>query len=215
MDLATLPRKIEAFDISNIQGTDSVASMVVWKDGQMGKKGYRKFIIKTVSGIDDFKSMVEVITRRYSRLIKENQSLPDLVLVDGGIGQLHAAASALDALDLITQPLASIAKKEELIYVRGNEQEPIRLEQHSPVLRLIQKIRDESHRFALTFHRQRRSTRTLSSTLLKIPGVGDKTAKLLLQRLGSVRRIASIPSDQLAQAVSPKIAKNVYDYFHK
>ena len=215
MDLENLPRSIEAFDISNLQGTDSVASMVAWKDGQMKKKGYRKFIIKTVSGIDDFKSMVEVITRRYRRLIKENLSLPDLILVDGGIGQLHAAASALDALDLTTQPLASIAKKEELIYVRGNEQEPIRLEQHSPVLRLIQKIRDESHRFALTFHRQRRSARTLSSTLLEIPGVGDKTAKLLLQRLGSVRRIASIPSDQLAQAVSPKIAKNVYDYFHK
>ena len=215
MDLATLPRKIEAFDISNIQGTDSVASMVVWKDGQMGKKGYRKFIIKTVSGIDDFKSMVEVITRRYSRLIKENQSLPDLVLVDGGLGQLNAAASALDALDLTTQPLASIAKKEELIYVRGNQKEPIRLEKHSPVLRLIQKIRDESHRFALTFHRQRRSARTLSSRLVEIPGVGNKTAKLLLQRLGSVRRIASTPLDQLIQEVSPKIAKNVYDHFHK
>lgn len=214
MDLATFPRKIEAFDISNIQGTDSVASMVVWKDGQMKKNEYRKFIIKTVSGIDDFKSMVEVITRRYSRLIKENHSLPDLILVDGGLGQLNAAASTLDALDLTTQPLASIAKKEELIYVRGNQKEPIRLEKHSPVLRLIQKIRDESHRFALSFHRQRRSTRMLSSHLIKITGVGDKTAKLLLQRLGSVRRISSASLDQLTQVVPQKIAKNVYDHFH-
>ena len=214
MDLATLPRKIEAFDISNIQGTDSVASMVVWKDGQMKKNEYRKFIIKTVSGIDDFKSMVEVITRRYSRLIKENHSLPDLILVDGGLGQLNAAASTLDALDLTTQPLASIAKKEELIYVRGHQKEPIRLEKHSPVLRLIQKIRDESHRFALSFHRQRRSTRMLSSRLIKITGVGDQTAKLLLQRLGSVRRISSASLDQLTQVVPQKIAKNVYDHFH-
>ena len=214
MDLENPPGRIESFDISNIQGSDCVASMVVWEEGRMKKADYRKFIIKTVDGPDDFKSMVEVITRRYRRLLEERRDLPDLVLVDGGLGQLHAAAAALDALDLTTQPLASIAKKEELIYVRGSEQEPIRLEKHSPVLRLIQRIRDETHRFAVAFHRQRRSTRTLTSALCQIPGVGDKTAKRLLQRLGSVRRIASASLDRLAAETSPRIAKNVYDHFH-
>jgi len=145
----------------------------------------------------------------------DKHSLPDLVLVDGGVGQLHAAAAALDALDLTTQPLASIAKKEELIYVRGSEQEPLRLHRHSPVLRLIQRIRDETHRFAVTFHRRRRSGRTLTSVLTRIPGVGDKTAKRLLQRLGSVPQIAAAPLDRLIAETSPRIARNVYDHFRQ
>ena len=214
LDLENLPRRIESFDISNIQGTDSVASMVVWEDGRMKKTSYRKFIIRTVKGPDDFKSMIEVITRRYRRLHKEGQSMPNLVLVDGGLGQLHAAATALDALDLTTQPLASIAKKEEIIYLRGREEEPLRLEKHSAVLRLMQRIRDETHRFAVSFHRQRRSARTISSALLKIPGVGQKTAKHLLQKLGSVPQISVASLDQLAEAISPLIAKKVYDHFH-
>ena len=181
----------------------------------MKKADYRKFIIKTVSGPDDFKSMVEVVSRRYRRLLQERRPLPDLVLVDGGLGQLHAAAAALDALDLTTQPLASIAKKEELIYVRGSEQEPIRLHRHSPVLRLVQRIRDETHRFAVTFHRRRRSGRTLTSVLTQIPGVGDKTAKRLLQRLGSVPQIAAAPLDRLVAETSPRIARNVYDHFRQ
>ncbi len=215
MDLENPPKRIESFDVSNIQGSDCVACMVVWEEGRMKKADYRKFIIKTVSGPDDFKSMVEVVSRRYRRLLQERRPLPDLVLVDGGLGQLHAAAAALDALDLTTQPLASIAKKEELIYVRGSEQEPIRLHRHSPVLRLIQRIRDETHRFAVTFHRRRRSGRTLTSVLTQIPGVGDKTAKRLLQRLGSVPQIAAAPLDRLVAETSPRIARNVYDHFRQ
>ena len=215
MDLENPPRRIESFDVSNIQGSDCVACMVVWQDGRMKKADYRKFIIKTVDGPDDFKSMVEVISRRYTRLLQERRVLPDLVLVDGGLGQLHAAAAALDALDLTTQPLASIAKKEELIYVRGTEQEPIHLPRHSPVLRLIQRIRDETHRFAVTFHRRRRSGRTLTSVLTQIPGVGDKTAKRLLQRLGSVPQIAAASLDRLSAETSPRVARNIYDHFHQ
>ena len=215
MDLENPPRRIESFDVSNIQGSDCVACMVVWQDGRMKKADYRKFIIKTVDGPDDFKSMVEVISRRYTRLLQERRVLPDLVLVDGGLGQLHAAAAALDALDLTTQPLASIAKKEELIYVRGSEQEPIHLPRHSPVLRLIQRIRDETHRFAVTFHRRRRSGRTLTSVLTQIPGVGDKTAKRLLQRLGSVPQIEAASLDRLSAETSPRVARNVYDHFHR
>ena len=215
MDLENPPRRIESFDVSNIQGSDCVACMVVWQDGRMKKADYRKFIIKTVDGPDDFKSMVEVISRRYTRLLQERRVLPDLVLVDGGLGQLHAAAAALDALDLTTQPLASIAKKEELIYVRGSEQEPIHLPRHSPVLRLIQRIRDETHRFAVTFHRRRRSGRTLTSVLTQIPGVGDKTAKRLLQRLGSVPQIEAASLDRLSAETSPRVARNIYDHFHQ
>ena len=215
MDLENPPRRIESFDVSNIQGSDCVACMVVWQDGRMKKADYRKFIIKTVDGPDDFKSMVEVISRRYTRLLQERRVLPDLVLVDGGLGQLHAAAAALDALDLTTQPLASIAKKEELIYVRGSEQEPIHLPRHSPVLRLIQRIRDETHRFAVTFHRRRRSGRTLTSVLTQISGVGDKTAKRLLQRLGSVPQIEAASLDRLSAETSPRVARNIYDHFHQ
>src|SRR5258708_6961915 len=148
------PRRIECFDISHIQGTDQVASMVVWEDGKMKKSDYRKFIIKTVAGNDDFASMREVVTRRYQRLQEEKQPFPGLILIDGGIGQLHAAADALESLGVINQPLASLAKKEEILYVLGQESEPIRLDRHSPVLHLVQTVRDEAHRFAVTFHRQ-------------------------------------------------------------
>ncbi len=155
------PRRIECFDISHIQGTDKVASMVVWEDGKMKKSDYRKFIIKTVEGNDDFASMREVITRRYSRLQAEEKPRPGLVLVDGGLGQLHAAAGALEELGITDQPLASIAKREEWIYVYGQEQEPVVLDRFSPVLHLVQLVRDEAHRFAVTFHRARRSASRL------------------------------------------------------
>ncbi|MFN8008297.1 MAG: excinuclease ABC subunit UvrC [Terriglobia bacterium] len=207
-------RRIECFDISNIQGTDSVASMVVWEEGRMKKSDYRKFIIKTVEGPDDFKSMHEVILRRYKRVRDEGRKLPDLVLVDGGIGQLHAAAAALEELDLPTQPLASIAKREEIIYVRGSEEDPIQLDKHSPSLHLIQQIRDETHRFALTFHRLRRTKRTLTSDLLKIRGVGEKTSRALLQKFGSLRAIGSLSLEELALEVPRPRAKRIYDFFH-
>ena len=152
LNLPVAPRRIECFDISHIQGTDKVASMVVWEDGRMKKQDYRKFIIRTVVGNDDFASMKEVVTRRYSRLQEEGTAMPGLVLIDGGLGQLHAAAEALDAIGIINQPLASIAKREEIIYVLGQENEPVVLDRFSPILHLIQSVRDEAHRFAVTFH---------------------------------------------------------------
>ncbi len=198
------PKRIECFDISHIQGSDTVASMVVWEDGQMKKSDYRKFIIRgeamaegreKAAGIlrDDFASMQEAVERRYRRLQQENKPLPSLILIDGGIGQLHAAAKALEKLEIINQPLASIAKKEEILYVLGREDEPIVLDHHSPVLHLIQQIRDETHRFAVTFHRQRRSSRRLRTSLTEIPGVGERTAQKLLRRFGSVAQLRNSP----------------------
>ena len=171
------PRRIECFDVSHIQGTDKVASLVVWEDGRMKKSDYRKFIIREVEGNDDFASMREVITRRYSRLKDEGRPMPGLVLVDGGLGQLHAAAEALEALGIAGQPLASIAKREEWIYVYGQEEEPIVLDRFSPVLHLVQSVRDEAHRFAITFHRSRRDAARLSSELEQAPGIGPKTVR--------------------------------------
>jgi len=214
LSLEDAPRRIESFDISNIQGTDSVASMVVWEAGKMKKSDYRKFIIKTVEGADDFKSMKEVVARRYRRALDEKRDLPDLVLVDGGLGQLHAAAEALDDLDLPTQPLASIAKKEEILYVRGREDEPILLEEHSSVLHLIQRIRDETHRFAVTFHRQRRGKRTLTSELFAIPGISEKTSKLLLRKFGSVKDLKQTSLEALSREIAPRLANKIYQYFH-
>jgi len=161
LGLEKAPSRIECFDISHIQGTDKVASMVVWENGKMKKSDYRKFIIRTVEGNDDFASMREVITRRYSRLQTEGVPRPGLVLVDGGLGQLHAAAAALEELGITDQPLASIAKREEWIYVYGQEQEPVVLDRFSPVLHLVQLVRDEAHRFAVTFHRARRTASRL------------------------------------------------------
>src|SRR6202041_3529840 len=179
--LPELPKRIECFDISHIQGAETVASMVVWEDGRMKKSDYRKFIIRTVEGVDDFASMREVVTRRYKRLLEEKKNdkksedrnnMPSLVLIDGGLGQLHAAAEALDSLEIINQPLAAIAKREEILYVFGQEKDPIALDHHSPVLHLVQQIRDEAHRFAVTFHLKRRQIRDRSTELREIPGVG-------------------------------------------
>ena len=157
--------------------------MVVWEDGRMKKSDYRKFIIRTVEGNDDFASMREVITRRYGRLQEEKADRPGLVLVDGGIGQLHAAAAALESLGITDQPLASIAKREEWIYVYGQEDEPIVLDKFSPVLHLVQLVRDEAHRFAVTFHRTRRNADRLRGELARIPGIGEKTAAKLIAAL--------------------------------
>lgn len=209
LDLPKPPNRIEAFDISHIQGSDIVASMVVWEDGQMKKSDYRKFIIKTVPGNDDFASMKEVVGRRYRRLLLEKKPLPNLILIDGGIGQLHSAASALEELQIINQPLASIAKREEILFVYGREQEPVALDHHSPALHLIQQIRDEAHRFAVTFHRARRATRQLTSDLLKIPGVGAKTAKKLLAHYGSVEALKSLSAEELSQVIKPAQAKKI------
>jgi excinuclease ABC subunit C len=216
------PKRIESFDISHIQGTDTVASMVVWENGRMKKSDYRKFIIRGEEGSglaqgnrqnDDFASMFEAVTRRYRRLQEEKKPMPGLILIDGGLGQLHAAAQALEALQIINQPMASIAKKEEILYVLGLEDEPIILERHSPVLHLIQQIRNETHRFAVSFHRQRRGARQTKTALLDIPGIGPVTAQRLLQRFGSVANLQRASQEELNRMVSKKSAEKIRQYF--
>jgi excinuclease ABC subunit C len=207
------PRRIECFDISHIQGAETVASMVVWEDGKMKNSEYRKFKIKGVTGIDDFASMREVVTRRYKRLRDEELPMPSLVLIDGGIGQLHSAADALHQLGLTAQPVASIAKREEIIYIYGQEDEPVVLDRHHPVLHLIQQIRDEAHRFAVTYHRKRREIRDRSSELQDIPGVGELTVKRLLQHFGSLRAVQQANFAALTSVVSNKQAEAILEYF--
>ena len=289
--LPELPRRIECFDISHIQGSETVASLVVWEDGKMNKSAYRKFKIKTIAGVDDFASMREVVERRYRRIRdassepvilseppqrrvegsavalpepvapsfrrssgervgdheniralkghdfsraetdakkegalapegstsrgKEPATMPSLILIDGGLGQLHAAAEALESLGFTSQPLASIAKKEEIIYLHGNEDEPIVLDRRSPVLHLVQLIRDESHRFAVGYHRQRRAMRDRDSVLLEIPGVGPQTRQRLLTHFGSLRDVQQATAESLAAVVSRKTAETIWQHFHK
>ncbi len=273
--LPELPRRIECFDISHIQGAETVASLVVWEDGKMNKQLYRKFKVMTVLGVDDFASMREVVTRRYRRLLDQNRgmnalegpdsrtaaseftpesksddepsalkghdfsraenapnlesgalapegkpskeptTLPSLILIDGGLGQLHAAAEALESLGLTSQPLASIAKREEVIYLYGNEDEPIVLDRRSPVLHLVQLIRDESHRFAVGYHRQRRAMRDRDSELLNIPGVGPQTRQRLLSHFGSLREVQQATAESLAAVVPRKTAETIYSHFHR
>jgi excinuclease ABC subunit C len=215
LGLPELPRRIECFDISHIQGAETVASMVVWGDGQMKKSDYRKFIIRDVIGVDDFASMREVVTRRYKRIQEEKRNMPSLVLIDGGLGQLHAAAEALEGLEIINQPLAAIAKREEIIYVYGQENEPVALDHHSPVLHLVQLIRDEAHRFAVTFHRKRRQMRDRSTELREIPGVGESTTRRLLQHFGSVQAIKQADSAALSSVVTRSQAEAILDHFKK
>jgi excinuclease ABC subunit C len=207
------PHRIECFDISHIQGTNKVASMVVWEEGKMKKADYRKFIIRTVEGNDDFASMFEVVTRRYARIQAEGGTMPGLVLIDGGLGQLHAAADALERLGIINQPLASIAKREEIIYVLGHENEPVVLDRFSPLLHLIQSIRDEAHRFAVTFHRTRRNAQTLTSELDSIPMVGEKTVRKLLKHFGSSELVRQASQEELAKLVGLAVAKRVRAFY--
>jgi excinuclease ABC subunit C len=274
LDLPEEPKRIESFDISHTQGTDTVASMVVWEDGRMKKSDYRKFIIRgerrgevrgdvrrephgeTATALfpvlpqnaekippeeipgerrdggkldveeieppvrknlpaippgqnDDFASMYEAVARRYRRLQDEQKPMPSLILIDGGIGQLHAAAQALDALQIINQPLASIAKKEEILYIYGREDEPCILDRHSPVLHLIQQIRDETHRFAVTFHRLRRGKRQTRSALSDIPGVGPLTAQKLLRAFGSIANLRRADLETLSRIVPRKSAARI------
>ncbi len=215
LGLPELPRRIECFDISHIQGAETVASMVVWEDGQVKKSDYRKFIIRDVIGVDDFASMREVVTRRYKRIQEEKKKMPSLILIDGGLGQLHAAAEALEALEIINQPLAAIAKREEIIYVYGQESEPVVLDHHSPVLHLVQLIRDEAHRFAVTFHRKRRQMRDRATELREIPGVGESTTRRLLQHFGSVQAIKQADSAALSSVVTRSQAEAILDHFRK
>ena len=204
--------RIECFDISHTQGTEVVASMVVWENGRMKKGAYRKFIVSRQAN-DDFAAMREVVRRRYSRLQAERKGFPLFVLVDGGIGQLHAAAEALEELGAAALPLAAIAKREEVLYVFGQEDEPLILDRFSPILHAVQQIRDEAHRFAITFHRQRRSKRVLHSELLDIPGVGETTARKLLTRFGSVSGIRESGFEDLSAAVGRQRATAIRAHF--
>ncbi len=235
-DIFTLeeaPRRIECFDISHIQGAETVASMVVWENGEMNKAAYRKFRIRTVEGVDDFASMREVIARRYRHLAENAEKheaergedgdgvkarpagaeAPSLILIDGGLGQLHAAAQALESLGIVSQPLAAIAKREEVIYLYGQEDEPIVLDRRSPVLHLIQRIRDESHRFAIAYHRKRREMRDRDSELLAIPGVGPRTRQRLLEHFGSLRSISTATLEALSAVVPPRTAQTIHEHF--
>ena len=225
LNLVEEPERIECFDISHIQGSDTVASMVVWEKGRTKKSEYRKFIVRGAENNggagngdsplqvyrqnDDFASMREVVTRRYKRLQEEKRPMPGLILIDGGIAQLHAAAEALESLGIINQALASIAKKEEILYVYGQENEPIVLERHSPVLHLIQRIRDETHRFAVTFHRLRRGRRQTKSALEGIPGIGEKTARKLLKEFGSVTNVQRAGVERLSELIPRGRAEKV------
>jgi len=213
--LPELPKRIECFDISHIQGAETVASMVVWEDGKMKKADYRKFIIRTVEGVDDFASMREVVTRRYKRLQEEKKPMPSLVLIDGGIGQLHAAVQALEALEIINQPLASIAKREEIIYIFGQEDDPVVLDHHSPVLHLVQMIRDEAHRFAVTFHRKRRQIRDRATELREIPGVGESTTRRLLEHFGSLQAVKQADVAALSAVVTRSQAEAILEHFRR
>jgi len=213
--LPELPKRIECFDISHIQGAETVASMVVWEEGKMKKSDYRKFIIRTVEGVDDFASMREVVTRRYKRIQDEKKDMPSLILIDGGLGQLHAAAEALTSLEIINQPLASIAKREEIIYVCGQEDDPIALDHHNPVLHLVQLIRDEAHRFAVTFHRKRRQMRDRTTELREIPGVGERTTRRLLEHFGSLQAVKQADVAALSAVVTKSQAEAILQHFQK
>jgi len=211
--LPELPSRIECFDISHIQGAETVASMVVWEDGKMRNSEYRKFMIKGVTGVDDFASMREVVTRRYKRVQEEKKPMPSVVLIDGGIGQLHSAAEALESLGLTSQPLASIAKREEIIYLYGQENDPIVLDRHSPMLQLIQQVRDEAHRFAVTYHRKRRQIRDRKTELREIPGIGETTTLRLLQHFGSLQAVKEANLAALTSVVTGKQAESILEYF--
>ncbi len=213
--LSELPRHIECFDNSNIQGTNPVASCVVFKDGKPSKKDYRHFNIKTVEGPDDFASMKEVLTRRYSRLVSEGQPLPQLIVVDGGKGQLSSAVEALDDMGLRgTIAVVGIAKRLEEIYFPGDSV-PLYVDKNSESLRVVQQLRDEAHRFGITHHRNRRSKSQLVSELDSIKGIGQKTKEALLVHFKSLKRIKESDLDVLASVVGPSRASIIYNAFHE
>lgn len=215
LELREPPRRIECFDISHIQGAETVASMVVCIDGQMQPSEYRKFKIRTVKGIDDFGSMREAVYRRYSRVLSEGETLPSLVMIDGGKGQLSAAIRALRALELEALPVVALAKREETLYVKGHEDEPVNLPAHSPILHLVQRIRDEAHRFAITYHRKRREIRDRQSELDAIPGIGPKRKETLLRNFGSVERLSKASVAEMKPFIGLQPAELVVEYFRQ
>lgn len=211
--ISTLPYRIEAFDISNIQGTDSVASMVVWEAGRPKKSDYRKYKIKGVVGPDDFRSMSEVIERRISHLVDKKLPMPDLILVDGGRGQLNAALEVLAKYGVHQQPIIGLAKREEEIFL-PNRSDSIKLEERSPVLKLIQQARNEAHRFAITFHRQVRTKRGLQMALDEIPGIGAKRKSKLLEHFGSLENLRKASRQEIEERLGAKTGSKLYASLH-
>ncbi|HEU4584789.1 MAG TPA: helix-hairpin-helix domain-containing protein, partial [Gemmatimonadaceae bacterium] len=212
LGLQVLPRSLVCFDISTAQGTDTVASCIWFENGRPKRGEYRKFRIKTVEGTDDFASMHEVVTRYFRRRIEGDKPLPDLVMIDGGKGQLSSARAALEELGLGALQTISLAKREEEIYFPGRS-EPLRLPRRSAGLRLLQRARDEAHRFAITYNRKRRSMRTVTSELLSIPGIGPKRRRELLRAFGSVRGVREAKEEEIAKlpGFSAAAAKRVLD----
>ena len=213
--LAAPPNRIEGYDISNIQGSEQVGSMVVWENGGLKKDDYKRFKIRTVEGADDFASLAEVLRRRFGRALEEGSVLPDLVLIDGGRGQLNVGLSVLQELGLDYLPVVALAKRAEEIY-QGDSAQPLVLDPTSPALHTLQKVRDEAHRFAITYHKKLRSRRTIQSVLDGIPGVGPTVRTSLLKALGSARRVRDSSVAELAAVpkVTPKLAQRIYAYFH-
>ncbi|MDE6370089.1 MAG: excinuclease ABC subunit C, partial [Duncaniella sp.] len=212
--LSELPRHIECFDNSNIQGTNPVASCVVFKDAKPSKKDYRHFNIKTVVGPDDFASMKEVLTRRYTRLVAEGQPLPQLIVVDGGKGQLSAAVEALDEMGLRgTIAVVGIAKRLEEIFFPGDSV-PLYIDKNSESLRVVQQLRDEAHRFCITHHRNRRSKGQAVSALDAIPGIGPKSRTQLLTAFKSLKRLREADIDSIAEVIGPARASTLYAALH-
>jgi excinuclease ABC subunit C len=221
LELPRFPARIESFDISHIQGAENVAGMVVCENGKMNRAEYRKFKIRGVEGANDTASMHEVVFRRYRRLLDEGKPLPDLVMIDGGKGQLNAAALALRELDLEAVPMIGVVKPPRRhnevshLLVKGREHEPVFLDSHSPVLRLIQMIRDETHRTAVQYHRKRRELRDFTSELTAIPGVGEKRKTRLLRNLGSIQRVANASVAELSPFVGRKTAEEINEHFQR
>jgi excinuclease ABC subunit C len=215
--LPGLPRRIECFDISTIQGSETVASMVVCEDGRMKRSEYRKFRVRGAAVADrvannDFAAMHEVVLRRYRKLLEQGGPFPDLILIDGGKGQLSAAYAALQDLGLANLVAVGIAKKEELLFTRDRE-DAIALATNDPALLLIQRIRDEAHRFAVTFHRKARSMRDLRSDLDHVPGVGPRRRRTLLTRFGSLAGVRRATREELSSVVGAKVADAVLAFF--
>jgi excinuclease ABC subunit C len=221
LELPHFPARIESFDISHIQGAENVAGMVVCENGRMNRSEYRKFRIRSVEGSNDVASMREVVFRRYKRVLDEDKPLPSLVMIDGGKGQLGGAAAAMSELGLEAVPMVGIVKPplrhNEVAYllVKGREDEPVYLDPHSLILRLLQMIRDETHRYAVTYHRKRRELRDFTSELTAIPGVGEKRKGRLLRHFGSIQRVANASISELAPFVGRKTAEEIADHFER
>ncbi|HLC42932.1 MAG TPA: excinuclease ABC subunit UvrC [Methylomirabilota bacterium] len=215
LNLPSLPNRIEGYDISNIQGTEACGSEVVWENGEMKKDDYKRFKIRTVPGADDYAMMEEVLTRRFSKALEEGSVLPDLILLDGGRGQLNVGVRALETLGLDYIPIIALAKQEEEVY-QPESLHPILLDRRSPALHLLQKVRDEAHRFAVTYHKKLRSRRTIQSVLDQIPGVGPLLRTALLKHLGSAKKVREASVAELAAVphVNPKLAQKIHDFFH-